>query len=100
MVLLIAMIVLNLTVTVGTINGLIFYANIVKLYESSFFPNGPIYVLSQFISWLNLDFDIEMCFYNGMDSYGKVLLQYVFPLYIWCLIAFIIWLCRRYGCVS
>ena len=98
--LVVLLIVLNLTVAVGTINGLIFYANIVKLYEFSFFPNGPIYVLSQFISWLNLDFGIEMCFYNGMDSYGKVLLQYVFPLYIWCLIAFIIWLCRRYGRVS
>ena len=98
--LVVLLIVLNLTVTVGTINGLIFYANIVKLYEFSFFPDEPIPVLSWFISWLNLDFGIETCFYNGMDSYGKVLLQYVFPLYIWCLIAFIIWLCRRYGCVS
>ena len=98
--LVVLLIVLNLTVAVGTINGLIFYANIVKLYESSLFPDEPIPVLSQFISWLNLDFGIETCFYNGMDSYGKVLLQYVFPLYIWCLIAFIIWLCRRYGRVS
>ena len=98
--LVVLLIVLNLTVAVGAINGLIFYANIVKLYESYFFPNEPIPLLSQFISWLNLDFGIETCFYNGMDSYGKVLLQYVFPLYIWCLIAFIIWLCRRYGRVS
>ena len=53
--------VLNLTVSIGTINGLIFYASIVKTSESTgiFFPNGPIPVLSQFIAWLNLDLGIE-----------------------------------------
>ena len=94
------LILLNLTVAVGTINGLIFYANVVKLYESSFFPYGSIPFLSQFISWLNLDFGIRTCFYNGMDSYGKVWLQYTFPFYIWCLIVFIIWLCRHSGRAS
>ena len=28
----------NLTISVGTINGLIFYANIVRVNESTFFP--------------------------------------------------------------
>ena len=32
------LIALNLTVSVGAINGLIFYANIVKIQESFFFP--------------------------------------------------------------
>ena len=56
-------VVLNLTVSVGTINGLIFYANVVKMYEPIFFPDGPISYLSQFISWLNLDLGIETCFF-------------------------------------
>ena len=88
--------VLNLTVSIGTINGLIFYASIVKISESTgnFFPNGPIPVLSQFISWLNLDLGIETCFYPGMTAYAKVWLQFVFPLYIWFIIATIIVLCR------
>ena len=57
--------VLNLTVSIGTINGLIFYASIVKMGEQReiFFPNGSIPVLSQFIAWLNLDLGIETCFY-------------------------------------
>ena len=88
--------VLNLTVSIGTINGLIFYASIVKISESTgiLFPNGSIPVLSQFIAWLNLDLGIETCFYNGMTAYTKVWLQFVFPLYIWFIIATIIVLCR------
>ena len=88
--------VLNLTVSIGTINGLIFYASIVKISESTgiFFPNGPIPVLSQFIAWLNLDLGIETCFYHGMTAYAKMWLQFVFPLYIWFIIATIIVLCR------
>ena len=88
--------ILNLTVSIGTINGLIFYANIVKISESTgiFFPNGSIPVLSQFIAWLNLDLGIETCFYHGMTAYAKVWLQFVFPLYIWLIIVTIIVLCR------
>ena len=82
--------VLNLTVSIGTINGLIFYASIVK----TTFPTGSILVLSQFITWLNLDLGIETCFYPGMTAYAKVWLQFVFPLYIWFIIATIIVLCR------
>ena len=88
--------VLNLTVSIGTINGLIFYASIVKISESTgiFFSNGPIPVLSQFIAWLNLDLGIETCLYHGMTAYAKVWLQFVFPLYIWLIIVTIIVLCR------
>ena len=86
----------NLTVSIGTINGLIFYASIVKISESTgiFFPYGSIPVLSQFIAWLNLDLGIETCFYHGITAYAKVWLQFVFPLYIWFIIATIIVLCR------
>ena len=45
---------LNLTVSVGTINGLLFYANMIKLNEAFFFSSGSVPVVSQFISWLNL----------------------------------------------
>ena len=81
---------LNLTVSVGTINGLIFYANVVKIYEPIFFPNGPVNVLSQFISWINLDLGIETCFFDGMDSCSKTWLQFIFPGYIWFLLIFLV----------
>ena len=88
--LVVLLIALNLTVSVGTINGLIFYANIVKLNEPFFFTNGNVSVLSQFISWLNLDFGIETCFFNGLTPVIKVWLQIVFPIYIGVIIIIII----------
>lgn len=89
------LIVLNLTVSMGTINGLVFYANVVKLYQSVFFQTQSIPLLSHFISWLNLDLDVEICFYSGMDACGKTWLQFAFPLYIWILIGAIIILANR-----
>ena len=75
---------LNLTVTQGTINGLLFYANVVWAYQGIFFPSDTKHVLiplKLFIAWLNLDFGIKTCFYRGMDAFGKTWLQFIFPLY-------------------
>ena len=61
---------LNCTVSAGTLNGLILYANIIKpgiivfVYSNSQNAFETFFV---FIDWLNLDFGIETCFYDGMD---------------------------------
>ena len=86
---------LNLTVTVGTINGLLFFANIIKIYQPLIPCFNEFIVLSQFISWINMDFGIETCFYNGMESCGKTGLQFVFTVYLWALILLIIFLSQR-----
>ena len=95
---------LNLSVSVGTINGLLFYANIVHVNESFFFPNGSVPVVSQFISWLNLDLGIEVCLFDGLDGYWNTWLQFAFPAYLFLLMCGIIvgcrystWLCRLCG---
>ena len=95
---------LNLSVSVGTINGLLFYANMVKLNEAFFFPNGSVPVVSQFISWLNLDLGIEVCLFDGLDGYRNTWLQFSFPAYLFLLMGGIIvgcrysvWLCRLCG---
>ena len=95
---------LNLSVSVGTINGLLFYANMVKLNKAFFFPNGSVPVVSQFISWLNLDLGIEVCLFDGLDGYWNIWLQFVFPAYLFLLMGGIIvgcrysvWLCRLCG---
>lgn len=80
----------NLTVSVGNINGLLFYANIVKLNEQVYFPNGPVPVISQFISWINLDFGFKVCFINGLNGYWKTWLQFLFPFYVCLLVMAII----------
>ena len=73
----------KVTVTAGTISGLIFYANIVAVNQSIFFPSGETNILTVFIAWLNLDLGIETCFFDGMDEYSFMWLQFVFPIYIW-----------------
>ena len=84
----------NMTVATGTIHGLIFYANILTANHSVFVPFATPNFLTVFISWLNLDLGIETCFYNGMDSYGKFLLQLAFPTFVFVLIGTIIVLCE------
>ena len=81
---------LKLTVAIGTINGLIFYANVVQVNAAIFLPPGRGNILTVFIAWVNLDLGIETCFYNGMDTYTKTWLQFVFPLYVWILVGIII----------
>ena len=78
---------LNMTVATGTIHGLIFYSNILRANHSLLLPPSTSNFLIVFISWLNLDLGIETCFYNGMDSYGKFLLQLAFPTYVLYLLA-------------
>ena len=82
-VLVVSLYVLNLTVTNGTINGIIFYANIISINYSVFLVNDNVFKpLRVFISFTNLDLGIETCFYNGMDSYAKMWLQLFFPSYL------------------
>ncbi len=96
--------VFDLTVAHGTINGLIFYANAVWINQGIFYSNVSGHnneILSQFfdimngfIAWLNLDFGIESCFFNGLDAYWKTWLQFAFPLYLWFLAGLIVFLCH------
>ena len=85
---------LNLTVTNGTINGIIFYANIVSINDSVFLKVFK--PLKLFISLTNLDLGVETCFYNGMDSYAKMWLQLLCPLYLILIATFII-IASRYS---
>jgi len=90
----------NLTVSEGTMNGLIFYANIVQVNRTIFFPTNDSNPFAVFIAWLNLDLGIETCFYSGMNAYEKAWLQFAFPIYIWLIAGLIIILSRRYNFVA
>ena len=86
---------LNLTVSSATLNGIIFYANVVQIYDFSIFHIRTAF-LKVFISWLNLDFGISMCFFDGMNGFSKSLLQFVFPVYLWAIAGIVVWLSKRY----
>ena len=86
---------LHLTVAAGTLHGLIFYANIVAANHHIFFPQSSNNPASIFIAWLNLDLGIQTCFYNGMDAYAKTWLDLVFPVYIWVIVGFLVYISDR-----
>ena len=85
---------LNLTVTQGTLYGLIFYANIVQVNTSIFFNQSTLRPLQVIVSFVNLDLGIPMCFYDGMDDADKAGLQFVFPAYLLILTMTVIVLCH------
>ena len=90
LILVVILFVLKLTVAIGTINGVVFYANILglsldRLTESY---NHEVY-LSVFhivISLLNLELGFPLCFYEEMSTTAKVGYQFIFPVYIWSIV--------------
>ena len=90
----------NLTVTEGTIGGLIFYANIIWVNRAIFVPPGTMKILAAFLAWMNLDLGIQTCFYQGMDMYAKTCLQFAFPIYLWGISGLLIFLSNRFVAIS
>ena len=81
---------LDLTISQGTMNELIFYVNVVSANKHLYYSQTSAYPVTLFIAWLNLDIGIETCFFNGLTAYSKTWLQFVFPLYIWAIAGLII----------
>jgi predicted outer membrane repeat protein len=91
---------LKFSVAIGTINGLIFYANVVQVNRYIFFPPETTNILTVFIAWLNLDLGIETCFFDGMNVYAFTWIQFLFPFYVWFLIGLIIVLSRYFDVIA
>ena len=88
-----ALLALNMTVSVGLINGFIFYANIVSAGSAIFLPSSnqqEFNFPSLIVAWLNLDIGIDVCFIDGLDVYTKTWLQLTFPIYIISLVVMVI----------
>ena len=85
---------LNLTVATGTLNGILFYANIVAV-NNTILTSMPNFI-SVFLSWLNFEVGIDVCLYEGMDSYWKTWFELIFPAYVIFLVAMVIILSERH----
>ena len=86
--------VLNLTVTQGTVIGLIFYANIVSINSHVFNLSKAQNFMFVFISLINLELGLPVCFFNGMTEVIKVGFQFIFPAYLLLLTVGIIYFIR------
>ena len=94
------LLVLNITVATGTLNAIIFYANIMAANKSAILSSSKVRFSSILISWLNFDIGFDTCFFDGMDMYVKTWFQLAFPLYIILLVIVIIKLsyhCDAFG---
>ena len=80
--LVISIMAMNFTVAIGTINGFIFYANIVDVYDMVFLPFNKSNFPELLIEWLNLDPGIYVCFLPIYNSYHLMWIRLLFPLYI------------------
>ena len=79
---------LRLTLTTGTFNGIIFYAQAanVGILDMLSVYNGKMEVVRKILivllSFLNLGLGFPLCFYNGMTELWKAGLSLLFPLYL------------------
>ena len=94
---------LKLTLTTGTLNGIIFYAQITNVVITGYL-NTPcpdcgrelflVKLSTMFISWLNLNLGFPLCFYNGMTELWKAGLCLVFPFCLLLIVGILIVLSR------
>ncbi len=74
---------LNLTLTSGTINGVIFYANFLYINRIRFLGTPGLIWLQIFFSFINLRLGFPLCLYDGMTTIVSSHLSFVFPFYLW-----------------
>ena len=89
---------LNLTVTKGTLNGLLVYTMVIQTHRSYFpeklSPFGQFCWV--FISWINFTFGFKVCFYKGMDSYEQTWIYFANVFYVIFILVLIILLSRKF----
>ena len=93
--LVIFMLALNITVAIGTLNGILFYVHIVAANADTYFlPFRNSNFVTVFISWLNLDIGFDICFNTSAEvvvvHVSHAFLQLAFPVYVTCLVIIII----------
>ncbi len=85
---------LEINITGGYLNGVLFYSNIVSIYGPFLTPtsyDGRRFYLA---NWLTLNLGIEACFYDGMGELERIWWQLSFPLYLFALMLLVTLLAR------
>ena len=90
---------LKLTLTTGTLNGIIFYAQTIGIVNTKFILSHKVISLMYssahvFLSMLSFNLAFPLCFYNGMTELWKFSLSLLFPLYLLTIVILLIILSR------
>ena len=90
---------LDLTVTNGIINGIIFYAQITAITTNIYSMDRDKHYVAKLVRFINLEIGIpvQVCFYNGMTALWEYVLQLLFPFYLGFIVIFTVGLtkCHR-----
>ena len=83
---------LKLTISTGVLGGVIFFANMTVINEHDLCLADSLYVkpFTVFVSLLNLNLGFPLCFYSDMSMLAKIGLQFVFPVYLWLMVALMV----------
>ena len=88
-VLVVTLFLLKLTISDGLLGTVLFYAQLFSINIGLLVNTNETRFTTVFISLLNLELGFPLCFYDGMDQAAKHGLQFVFPIYIWLIVALI-----------
>ena len=87
---------LKVSVSEGYLYGILFYSHIVVQCAYRLDPSNTGAFIP--IAFLSLNLGMEVCFYEGMDSLARTGLKFMFPLYIYSLMAMMVILARYFKC--
>ena len=99
---------LKLTLTTGTLNGIIFYTNILNtglidimyIETSSHAWSTFNAIIRGFLLTLNLDYGFPVCFLKNMSQFWKASFGLIFPYYLLALVGLIVFISRYSSWVS
>ena len=95
----VTLITLDISITDGLFDGLLFYANV--LYSKrELFRFTDTNFLTAVISLVNLDIGLISCFYDGMDTYAKTWFQLCMPQFLWLLIIIVVLSSKKFDRVA
>ena len=94
-IIIIIIIALNLTITEGTLNGLLVYTTIIQTYFLEDLSGFGKFCWI-FISWINLTIGIKTCFYKGMNGYQQIWSVFIQVFYYLAIFMLIIFLSRKF----
>jgi predicted outer membrane repeat protein len=83
----------NWTISTRSINGLLFYVNIMNINSDLLYPRVPL--AHKLLAFFSLEFGISMCLYNGLTEFGKTMIYFAFPTYLLVLVALLIFISQR-----
>ena len=81
----------------------LFYVNILyTISQNVFSPDFHFSTSFAFVllSLVNFDLGFEVCFYNGMTEYAKLWLQFIFPIYMICIVSLLMYLSKYVQCMQ